>query len=73
MFWFFRFIGGHYIKLPVNGRFRFCRDRATAKKRLFPNETMDAAAQLLLNPRRAAQILRADPATDLHCHRRAAG
>jgi hypothetical protein len=29
------------------------------KKRLFLNEPTDPAAQLLLNPRRAAQILRA--------------
>jgi len=36
-----------------------CRERATAKNRLFPNETMKRAVQLLLNLPDAAQILRA--------------
>jgi len=69
----FCLIGGRYIKLPVNGRSCFCKERASAKKRLFPKETPWRAAQLLLMPRRAAQILRARPATDLHCQRRAPG
>jgi hypothetical protein len=43
----------------VNGRLSSCKERATAKNRLFPNETVWSAAQLLLNPPDAAQILRA--------------
>jgi hypothetical protein len=44
---------------PVNGRVSSRKERASAKKRLFPSETMEPAAQLLLNFPGAAQILRA--------------
>jgi len=44
---------------PVNGWLCNCKERASAKKRLFPNETTEPAAQLLLNAPGAAQILRA--------------
>jgi len=56
---FFCFIGKRHILPPVNGRLCHCKERATAKNRLFPNETMEPAAQLLLISRGAAQILRA--------------
>jgi hypothetical protein len=56
VFWF---IGGRHIMPPVNGRVCSRKERASAKKRLFPSETMEPAAQLLLNFPGAAQILRA--------------
>jgi hypothetical protein len=36
-----------------------CKEHASAKKRLFPNEPVEPAAQLLLDSPGAAQILRA--------------
>jgi len=56
---FFCFIGGRDIMPPVNGWLCNCKERASAKKRLFPSETMEPAAQLLLISPGAAQILRA--------------
>jgi hypothetical protein len=56
---FFGCIGGCDIVPPVNGRLCHCKERATAKNRLFPNESMRPAAQLLLSSGGAAQILRA--------------
>jgi len=56
---FFRFIGGRDIMPPVNGWLCNRKERASAKNRLFPNETTEPAAQLLLNSPGAAQILRA--------------
>ena len=44
---------------PVNGSLGLCKERASAKKWQFPNETRERAAQLLLVSPRAAQILRA--------------
>jgi hypothetical protein len=55
----FRFIGGRHIMPPVNGWLCTCTERASAKKRLFSSETMERAAQLLLDSPGAAQILRA--------------
>ena len=43
---------------PVNGRLCHRKERASAGNGLFPNETMEPAAQLLLISRGAAQILR---------------
>jgi len=44
---------------PVNGWSYTCTEHASAKNPLIPNETKKPAAQLLLNSRGAAQILRA--------------
>jgi len=55
----FCFIGGLHITSPVNGNLCLRKERASAGKRLFPNETKERAAQLLLASPGTAQILRA--------------
>jgi len=55
----FCFISGRDILPPVNGWSYTCKEHASAENRPFPNETKKLAAQLLLNSRGAAQILRA--------------